>query len=61
MTDSYNERDIENAMVERIKNVLDVISNPIGVSSYKIKDYIPENILDKLPTEDDINMHICID
>ena len=40
---------------------LDGISNPIGVSSYKIKDYIPKDILDKLPTEDDINMHINID
>lgn len=40
---------------------LDGISNPIGVSSYKIKDYIPEDILDKLPSEEDINMHINID
>lgn len=37
------------------------ISNPIGVSSYEIKDYISRNILDKFPTEDDINMHINID
>lgn len=37
------------------------ISNPIGVSSYEIKNYIPKDILDKLPTEDDINMHINID
>jgi len=40
---------------------LDGISNPIGVSSYKIKDYIPKDILDKLPSEEDINMHINID
>lgn len=40
---------------------LDGISNPIGVSSYEIKNYIPKDILDKLPTEDDINMHIIID
>ena len=40
---------------------LDGISNPIGVSSYEIKKYIPKDILDKLPTEDDINMHITID
>ena len=40
---------------------LDGISNPIGVSSYEIKNYIPKDILDKLPTEDDINMHINID
>ncbi len=40
---------------------LEGISNPIGVSSYEIKNYIPKDILDKLPTEDDINMHIIID
>ena len=40
---------------------LEGICNPIGVSSYKIKNYIPEDILEKLPTEDDINMHIKID
>lgn len=39
---------------------LEGISNPIGVSSYKIKNYIPKDILEKLPTEDDINMHINI-
>ena len=40
---------------------LEGISNPIGVSSYEIKNYIPKDILEKLPTEDDINMHINID
>lgn len=40
---------------------LEGISNPIGVSSYEIKNYIPKDILDKLPTEDDINMHINIE
>ena len=40
---------------------LEGISNPIGVSSYEINNYIPKDILDKLPTEDDINMHINID
>ena len=40
---------------------LDGISNPIGVSSYKIKDYIPKDILDKLPSEEDINMYINMD
>ena len=40
---------------------LEGISNPIGVSSYKIKDYIPKDILDKLPSEEDINMHINMD
>ena len=40
---------------------LEGISNPIGVSSYKIKNYIPEDILDKLPSEEDINMHISLE
>ncbi len=40
---------------------LEGISNPIGVSSYEINNYIPKDILDKLPTEDDINMHINIE
>ena len=34
---------------------------PIGVSSYKLKEYIPRNILDKLPTEEEINLHIDIE
>ena len=37
---------------------LEGINNPIGVSSYKISKYIPKNILDKLPSEEEINMHI---
>lgn len=40
---------------------LEDVNNPIGVSSYEIKNYIPKDILEKLPTEDDINMHINID
>ena len=39
---------------------LEDISNPIGVSSYKIEKYIPKDLLDKLPTEEDINLHIDI-
>ena len=31
---------------------------PIGVSSYKLNEYIPKDILDKLPTEEEINLHI---
>ena len=33
---------------------------PIGISSFELKEYISNDILDKLPTEDDINMHIDI-
>lgn len=35
-------------------------SLPIGVSTYNIKEKIPDNILSKLPTEEDINLHIDI-
>ena len=31
---------------------------PIGVSSYKLNEYIPKDILDKLPTQQQINLHI---
>ena len=33
-------------------------NSPIGVSSYQIQNNIPKSILDKLPTEKDINMYI---
>ena len=39
---------------------LEGTNNPIGVSSYKIKKYISKDILEKLPTEEDINLHINI-
>ena len=31
---------------------------PIGVSTYKLNNQLPKNILDKLPTEEEINLHI---
>lgn len=37
------------------------VNKPIGVSSYEIKKYMPKDIIDKLPTEEDINLHIDID
>ena len=37
------------------------INVPIGVSSFEIQKYIPKDILDKLPTEEDLNLHINID
>ena len=39
---------------------LEGINNPIAVSSYKINKYIPKNILEKLPTEEEINLHINV-
>lgn len=37
---------------------LECSNNPIGVSSYQVKNCIPKDILDKLPSEEEINMHI---
>ena len=34
---------------------------PIGVSSYKLNEYIPKDILEKLPTEDEINLYLDIE
>ena len=39
---------------------LEGINNPIGVSSYEIEKYIPKDLLEKLPTEDDLNLHIDV-
>ena len=35
-------------------------NSPIGISSYEVRSKIPKEILDKLPTEEDINKHIDI-
>lgn len=34
------------------------VDKPIGVSSYEISKYLPKNVLESLPTEEDINFHI---
>lgn len=39
---------------------LEGTNNPIGVSSYKIEKYLPKDFLKKLPTEEELNMHINI-
>lgn len=40
---------------------LDFVSVPIGISSYNVVNKIKKDILDKLPTEQDINMYIDIE
>lgn len=40
---------------------LKYINKPVGISEYKIFDKLSNDILKKLPTEDDINLHINID
>lgn len=37
------------------------IHKPIGVSSYEISKVLPKEILDSLPTEEEINLHIDIE
>ena len=44
-----------------VEYALKDINKPIGVSSYEISKYMPKDIIDKLPTEEDINLHIDID
>ena len=39
---------------------LDATNVPIGVSSFELNKYIPQEILENLPTEEDINLHIDI-
>ena len=36
-------------------------SVPIGVSAFEVKNILTKDILDKLPTEEDLNLHIDID
>ena len=40
---------------------LQSVNVPIGVSTYKLNNQLPKNILDKLPTEEEINLHIDIE
>ena len=37
------------------------INKPIGVSSYEISKYLPDDVLKSLPTEEDINLHIDLE
>ena len=36
------------------------INKPIDVSSYEITKFLPKNILNSLPTEEELNLHIDI-
>ena len=39
---------------------LKATNTPIGVTSYEVRNELPKEVLDKLPTEEDINKHIDI-
>lgn len=43
-----------------VEYALKDITKPIGVSSYKIEEYLPSEIIKELPTEEDLNLHIDI-
>ena len=34
---------------------------PIGVSTYKLKEYLPKELIDKLPTEEEINLYLNVE
>ena len=34
------------------------VNVPIGVASYKVKNVIPKEIMEKLPTEEELNLYI---
>lgn len=36
------------------------INKPIGISSFKTEDILPQSVLEQLPSEDDLNLHIDI-
>ena len=40
---------------------LDKVNAPIGVSSYEITKMLPQEVVNSLPTEEELNLHIDID
>ena len=34
---------------------------PIGVSTYKLKEQLPKELIDKLPTEEEINLYLNVE
>lgn len=44
-----------------VEYALKDINKPIGVSSYELKKYLPNDILKELPTEEELNLHINIE
>ena len=43
-----------------VEYALKNMTKPIGVSSYKLSEYLPLEIIKELPTEEEINLHIDI-
>lgn len=40
---------------------LEGINNPIGVSSFELNKYIPKAVLESLPTEEELNLHLNLE
>ena len=43
-----------------VEYALKDINKPIGVSSYEISKFLPKDVLESLPTEEELNLHIDI-
>lgn len=43
-----------------VEYALKNINKPIGVSSYKLAEYLPSEIIRELPTEEELHLHIDI-
>ena len=43
-----------------VEYALKDVNKPIGVSSYEIQKYLPKELSDNLPSEEDINLHMDI-
>ena len=71
ISDNDNDNDNDNPSIGLIlckdKNkflvdyALKDINKPIGVSSYELTKYLPENLIEELPTEEDLNLHINLE
>ncbi len=94
LKEEYKERELEEALIIKIRNVLLELGNktikkecdspsiglllcreknrvtvdwslkstnvPIGVSAYKLKEQLPKELIDKLPTEEEINLYLNV-
>ena len=43
-----------------VEYALKDINKPIGISSYELSKYLSNEIIEELPTEEDINLHIML-
>ncbi len=51
---------VRNKSKLNVEYALRDINKPIGVSSYELQEYLPKDIFNKLPTEEELNLHIDI-